>query len=801
MLLANKSLSLIIVLSIGLGIGLNSTIFSMLNLLLLRPLPGAQHSKELVEVYTSYVGGMQFGSVSYPDFKDWRERNKVFSGLLAQCLTPANLNRNRENQVISAAVVSGNYFSTLEVKPYLGRTFEAQEDEDISGSHPEAVISYGLWQRYFGGDPGVVGGTITVDAHDFTLVGVAPKGFSGANIGLKIDLWAPLSMQSVFLPGSDRLKVRGMRFLQVIGRLKSSISTEKANSMLRPLGAELIREFPGTNRGTSLHLVPLGQGPLGLQNLLLPVVALLMLVVLLILILACFNVANLLLSRAVSRQGEIAVRLALGASRWDIIRLMLTESVVLSMLAGVVALLLAHQTTTLINLFEPPTPVPVFLGLVLDIRVVLFTLGLSLVAGMLFGILPALQATGLNLVAKLRNEGYFQSYRRSKLRDSLVIVQIAISMLLLVGAGLVWRSLQVVHGTNPGFNVDNLVMASVDMGMAGYDSATGVESYRQLLARLQSMPGVRDVSATQNAPMDIGGDQQQGVFIQDNEAISGQNFVIDFNIVAPGYFRTMEMPLMQGREFTDADGTGSMRVAIVNEAFVARFWPGQDPLSKRISISGRGGPFLQIVGVAKDAKYYSIIEKPFPFLYLPLYQNYQPGMVLQVRTAGDPTSSIPILQHTVRAFDLNLPIARVHIMREQIETSLIVLRAAVLFMGVFGLLALVLGCVGLYGVMAYSVAKRKSEIAVRMAVGAQRSNIMALILREGMKLTMIGVVLGTGGALASGRLLSSFLYGIRATDPLTIVSVSLLLACVALVANFVPAWAATKTSPIETLKS
>jgi predicted permease len=799
-LVKDFGLSTTIILSIGLGIGLNTTIFSLLNVVLLRPLPGAHAPGQLVEVYTSYTSGLRFGAASYPDYKDWRDQNRAFSGLLAQSLVPVNLRMRDQNVIVSGALVSANYFSVLGVKPFNGRLFQATDD-DTAGSHPEVVLGHGLWVREFGSDAEIIGRTIHVNAQSFTVIGIAPPEFTGANVGLSVDLWVPLAMQSAILPGDDRLQARGSRWLDVIGRLNPGVALPQARAMLAPMVAQLAERFPGTNHGTGVNVVAVGQGPAGVQSFILPVVELLMVVVLLILLIACFNVTNLLLSRSSSRQGEIAVRLAMGASRIDILRLLLTESLVLALFAGAFAMLLAYGSIMLLGLFRPPTSVPIFLGLTLDGRVMGFTLLLSLAAGFVFGVIPALRTAKLDLLPMLRTEGVRQGYRKSKLRNSLVVVQIAISLFLLVGAGLILRSLQFVQKIDPGFKPDNMVIASLNVGLAGYDSAKGSNLYQRILERVETVPGVRSASMAEAVPMEIETTRQMGMFVRGYEAPNHRAISIDYNVVAPHYFRTMEIPLMEGRDFREEDKTGAQGVAIVNEAFARRFWPGDDPIGKTLSISGREGPYLQVVGLARNSKYYNVREKAFPFLYLPFYQVYRPGMVLHVSTLTDPSSAIASIQREVQSFDPSLPIFHVRTLKEHLGLSLIELRAAALFLGIFGGLALVLASIGLYGVVAYSTDKRKPEIAIRMAVGARSADVLKLIRKEGLLLTGIGLVFGVIVTFAAGRLLSFLLVGVNPADPITISSVALLLLIVSFFATLIPAWKATRNEPMNVLRS
>jgi predicted permease len=792
-------ISLVVILSIGLGIGLNTAIFSLMNVVLLRPVPGVQDPSQLVEVYSRYSSGLSFGAVSYPDYKDWRDRDTAFTGLVASTLVPANLSQNNRNQVVSGALVSGNYFSVLGVKPLMGRTFERSEDDE-NGAPRVAVLSYGLWKSYFGQDPKIVGQNIIINGSSFNIIGVAPPEFKGSNIGLAVEIWCPLALQSAFVSGGDRLKSRGVRWLEVIGRLKAGVSRRQAQYATQSIAAELTREFPVTNRGASVNIVGFGEGPVGVQSYILPVVNLLMVVVTLIFLLACFNVTNLLLSRVFSRNGEIAIRFATGASRGNIIRLLMTETIVLSLFAGMFALFVGYQGMRLIEIFIPQTSVPISLGLGLDRNVILFTLVLSLAAGVLIGLLPALRAAKIEILPMLRSEGYFQRYTKSKLQNALVVAQIAISMLLVVGAGLLVRSVQSVHKVDTGFNADRLMLASIDPSFAGYDAAKGTAFYQRLLERIRSLSGVRSVSIAQAAPLELGSDQQMGIYIENRDA-SGNKPSVDYNVVGPAYFQTLQIPLIEGREFTDQDTAVSTGVVVVNEAFAQRFWPNEDAIGKRISPVGPEGPYFEVVGVAKNAKYYHILEKPFPFLYFPFYQKYRSGMVLHVSTMSAPEPYFRGIEREIQVLDPAVPAFNLRTMKDQEEVSLIVLRSAATFLGLLKALTLMLACIGLYGMMSYSTAKRKPEMAVRMAIGAQRFDVLTLIIREGALLILIGVVSGLVLAFASGRMLAAFLYGVSPTDPLTFGVVSFVLIFVALFATVTPAWKATKANPMDALRS
>ena len=800
LLFKNPAVTAVVVLSLGLGIGVNATIFSLFNAVLLRPLPRVEQPDRMVELYTSYQNGLRYGSVSYPDYLDMRDRNQVFSSLLAQRLILTSLNNSGQNEIIPAAIVSGNYFSLLGVTAAQGRTFVPEEDQS-PGAHSVAVISYRLWQRRFGADPNLPGKTISLNNRNFTIVGVAPEGFVGANIGLAPDIWIPLMMQADLYPGRpDRLKERGTRWLDVIGRLKPGVSLEQARAAMNPLVAQLSQENPATNKGTSLTIVRSGHGAVGIQSTLTPVLTLLLAVVILVLLIACFNIANLLIARATARRREIGIRLAMGATRGRIIRQLLTESVLLSVLGGMLGLLLAYWTSNLLLAFKPPTSLPLFLDLHLDGRVLTFTALISVVTGLVFGLAPAIQTSSPALLPALKDQSSSPGYRKSRLRNILVIAQVAISLVLLIAAGLFIRSLQSAHSVNPGFRAHNLLIASMDVSLARYDESKGARFYEQLIQHVELLPGVQSVTLGKLVPLELGANQQIGVAIEGYETPQNENLSLDYNVVSQNYFRTLDIPLMKGREFSGQDKIGTPGVVIVNETMAQKFWPKQDPLGKRLSITGRKGTYLEVIGVVKDSKYYSLREDPRAFMYLPFWQAYKPGMTLHVSTATDPEGLLGSVRHEIQSLDRDVPVYNVMTMTDHLDAALIELRLAAVLLGLFGLLALILAAVGLYGVMAYSVSRRKREIGIRMAVGAQRGDVLRLIVKQGMFLTMIGLLIGLGVSFALTRTLSTLLYGIKAVDLPTFIVVSLLLVGVSLIASLIPAQKAIRIDPMLALR-
>ena len=790
-------LTLVILLSLGLGIGVNMTIFTFVNAILLQPLPGVAQQDRLVEVYTSYASGMKFGAVSYLDYKDLRDRSQAFDGLLAQRLTLLNLNNNGENEIVPAALVSGNYFSVLGVDPARGRFFAPEEDQ-TPNANAVAVVSHGLWQRRFAGDPDLVGKTLSINAHNFTIIGIVPERFAGANIGLAPDVWIPLMMQTVAMPG-DRLKERGVRWLELVGRLKPGVSVAQAQAGLSGIAAQMLQENPVSNRGTSANVVRLGQGTAGVQSTLTPILTLLMIIVVLVLLLACFNVANLLLARATSRRKEVGIRLAMGASRRRLVHQLLTESVVLAVLGGLVAFPLAYYASRLLLAYRPATSFPVTINPTLDWTTLVFALVISLLTGFVFGLVPATQTAKPVLLPALKDDTMVGGYRKSRLRNLFVVAQVAISFVLLIGAGLFIRSLLQARNSSPGFESHNLLIATVDVGLGGYDKQRGTVFYQQLLERVGGLPGVRSATYAKAIPLDITGTQQIAISFPGQEAAQQRALNMDYNIVTPKYFETMGIPLLQGRDFYQRDTAESPGTVVVNEAFARRFWQGQSPIGKQLLLAGNKAP-LEVIGLAKNSKYYGWREDGLPFIYLPFAQTYRPGMTLLVNSVGDPATMVKSVRDLVRDLDRGVPIINVRTMTEHLGVALFEMQAAAVMLTFFSLLALALATVGLYGMIAHNVNQRKREIGIRMALGAQRSDILKLVLKEAMFLTLTGLIIGIGLAAGLSQLVSSLLYNVSTLDLTTYGLVALLLAVVAFLASFLPAREAIKVEPIKALR-
>jgi len=806
MVVKSPGFTAVAVLSLALGIGANTTIFSLVNTLLLRPLP-AERPEELVMVYTSDYSGTRYGSSSYPDYLDFREKNDALADLLASSPQSLTLTAGGQAERIFGELVTGNYFDLLGLEASLGRTFLPEEDR-TPGTHPIVVLSHGLWQRRFGADPDLIGDVLLLNGQPYTVVGIGPEGFSGLSRMFTVELWVPMMMQPQLAFGSDRLNQRSTRGLSLIGRLEPGATVEQAQASFTVLASQL-KEAYGRQwldlrqDGRRITVVPESEArvPPHSQADILTFLGLLMSVVGLVLLIACANIANLLLARATGRRKEIAIRLSLGAGRLQLIRQLLTESILLSSLGGAMGFLLAIWTSGLLLAFKPPLPLPITLDLQLDTRVLGFTALLSVCTGIVFGLAPALYTSKPELVSSLKDElgTLAGGYRRSRLRSCFVVAQIGLSLLLLIGSGLFLLSLRSASTIDPGFDPDNIALMSIDLRLSGYTEPAGGEFYRQLLENVRALPGVESASLAEATPLSLFGSRRR-IHVEGYESQPGEDMEFHHNVVMPDYFETLHIPLAAGRSFTSGDRAGAAGVVIVNETFARRFWPVRNPIGRRLSVTGQRGEFLDVIGVARDGKYNTLGEDPLPFYYLPAGQHYRSDMTLMVRTVSDPKNSLTSLRGEIEALDRKLPITGVTTMVEHMGISLFPARMAGTLLGTFGLLALVLAAVGIYGIMSFSVSQRTHEIGIRMALGAGQGDVLQLVVGHGLLLAVMGIAIGLAAAFALTRFLSSMLYGVSATDTLTFVGVPIVLIMVTLFASYIPARRATRVNPTVALR-
>jgi predicted permease len=817
MLMKRPGVTLIAALSLALGIGANTSIFSIVNAAFLRQLPVTEPSR-LMFVFNGRRSS-PWMTVSYPNYVDYRDKNEVFSGLAAYGAITVSLTSNERPDQIRGTIVTGNYFDTLGARAALGRVITPEDDRTPNG-RPVIVISHRLWQNRFGGAANVVGKEIVLNGNKFTIIGVMPAGFEGAEILERSDLYAPMMMQAMVRPprggfsgemNPDLLSRRGPSWLQMIGRLKPGVSMEQAQAGISTLASQLEKAYPNENEGTIATLFPVSKIDPRAYTPFVTAAALLMSVVGMVLLIACANVANLLLARASARRKEIAVRLAMGASRWRLVRQLLTESVLLALLGGLAGLLIAVWTIDLLKRTPPPIGIFSFnLDFSIDARVLWFTFALSLLTGIIFGLAPALQSSRPDLLPSLKDESYspVQSRRRFTMRNLLVVAQVALSLVLLIGAGLFLRSLWRIQNTHPGFDADKVLTASLNINLLRYTRQQGRDFYGQAVERVAALPGVESVSLARVVPISGGGRMTSLVIEgQDEQEINRRRDtgddglqVVGANVIGEKYFRTMGVSIPQGRDFTATDDENAPRVVIVNETFARRYFAGQDPLGKRMRLGGSRSPWSEIIGVARDSKYRALSEDPTPFIYVPLAQNHETGMTLHVRTAGDPLGVAAAVRREVNSIEKNLPLTDLQPMSALIGASLYPARMGAVLIGVFGLLALLLAAVGLYGVMSYAVSRRTREIGVRMALGAQARDVLKLVIKEAMTLVVIGMAIGWGLAATLSRFIASFLVGVGAMDAVTFAAIPTVLASVALLASYLPARRAMKVDPMVALR-
>jgi predicted permease len=794
------------VLSLALGIGVNTAIFTLINTLFLNPLP-VDRAAELVAVYTvdaknsSPLGNLL--QVSYPNYKDYRDANTVFTGLAAYSFpTPVSVSIGPSPEQLFCEMVTGNYFQVLGVRPAQGRFFGPEEDR-VPGASPVIVLSHSVWQRRFGASADVVGRTITVNGAPFTVIGVGPDGFHGVNSLFGPDGWVPTMMYRQVLPAQfrDWMNERRALVFGLAGRLKPGATIDQARANLSGIAKSLEQTYPLPNEGRSTSLRPLTEATIfpGLRDGLLAGTAVLMAIVGLVLLIACSNVANLLLARATSRRQEIAVRLALGASRRRLVQQLMTESVLLGLIGGAFGLVVAFWTRNLIWSTRPPFFALNFVDPQLDARVLVFALAVSLATGVVFGLVPALASSRTDVVKAIKDQSRAagRPRRRFGLANLLIVGQVALSLVTLITAALFLQSSRSASEIDPGFDTDHVAVMQVSPGQQGYDPDHAQQFFQAVSARVGAMPGVQHVSWAVNLPL-FGG-FSRSVFIEGHEQDKQMAGILTLaNAVDVGYFETTSIPVLQGRAFTEADRAGSVPVAVINDTMARRFWPHQTPIGRRFRFYTERD-YREIVGVARTAKYVTLGETPQAAAYFPLRQSQNDAMVLYVRAAGDPASILGPVQAEIRKIDPNVPIQSPQRVSDVIDQSLWAVRLGAGLLGVFGILALGLACVGLYGVMAYSVGQRTQEIGLRMALGAGPGQVLRLVLQQGLTLVGAGVVLGVAGAVGVSQLIQSLLFG-SAYDPVSFIAASGALVAVGTIASFLPALRASRVDPLVALR-
>ncbi len=784
-------LTLAVIVSIGLGISANTVVFSMVNTLLLKDLP-VRDPKHLYVLNTG-------GSVSLPDYQDFVSRSgQIFEGLAAHSLfpVPANVHASRSAQRIWGLVVTGNYFSLLGVRPAMGRTFVPSEDE-VKGRNPVLVLGYGLWQN-LGSDPAIVGKTVNLSGMPYTVIGVAPPGFTGTDRGIVAEFWAPLAMRAHLLPDiAGNEMSRTCSWLEMTGRLRPGVRREQAVAALNVINAQIFAEYGEKGRHPDpVNLTQAGEMLLFQREAKLLMTALAVVVALLLLI-ACANVANLLLARAASRQHEVGVRLALGASRGRLVRQFLTESVLLSSAGAAAGFLLAVPGAAVLSRFQPPFPIPIRFDFTPDLRVLLFTTALAALTGVLFGLAPAFTATRGSVSAAIRQAGWGgRGARRGRLSGVLVAVQVTLCVVLLTASGLFLRSLQRAAAIDTGMKPDGVLSLAVDPKGQGYDDPKSQRFLRELQRRVEAIPGVDSMSYVHLPPLSFA--RSDGTYIDPDNPAAAKAPANLFE-VGSRYFRATGITLLRGRDFDDVRD-GRTPVAIINEALAKALFKAEDPLGRHIQDTGVSAP-AQIIGIVRNAKVQTLRENTRGCIYRPFQRaRAQFGVTLMVRHSGEPAALVRSIREQASILDPNLPLFNIETLRNHVNEAMLIPRVCAGLFGIFGAIGLALAAVGLYGVVSYSVRTQTREIGIRMALGARAGVVAAVVARRGLALVSAGLVAGLAVAFALSRFTASLLVGIAATDSLTFIAVPAILLLVSLVAILLPARRASRIEPLAALR-
>jgi predicted permease len=806
LLTRHPAMTAVVVLSLALGIGANTTIFTLVKAVLLNPLAAREPSR-LVRVVTTELrdGVVQpLGGISRINAVDMAEKNGVFDGVGIAGFAPMALSSSGgEPEQVFGQIASGNFFEVLGPPMAAGRTFRADEDQ-TPGASPVVVLTYGLWQRRFGGDPRLVGQSITLNGRPFSVIGVTGEGFRGtATIGGP-ELWVPLSMYREILSGQniDFFNSRRALFYESVGRLKPGVTLQQAQANVEAIGKGLEEAYPTEFRGRSLRVRPLTEGtfPPQFQQQLVLAGTLMMAVVGLVLLIACANVANLLLARATARRQEIAVRLSIGANRGRLVRQLLTESVLLAALGGLGGIVVAYWARAAIWSYRPVFLQPGVMDLDLDGRVLLFTAAVSVLTGVIFGLAPALQGSRADLVTELKDRTSAPSGSRLiSAKNVLVMAQVTLSFVALAAAGLFLRSLMNAQRIDTGFDGSRFAIMAINPGTQGYDEARTRELYRRVEERLSGVAGVEAVTLSSSVPL-FGGGIARTVFRDGQDAKDPRNGrMAQVNQVSGTYFYTTKIPIVKGRAITAADRQGGTPVVVVNETMAAQFWPNEDPVGHTVQIFGIDTPW-QVVGVARTIKYNFIGEEPIAYMYLPLEQNHGSQVVVQVRASGDPSPVLGTVRRELQQMEPTMPLLNVSTYDTVIQQALWAPRMAASLLAIFAGLALLLAAVGLYGVLAYSVTQRTRELGIRMALGARDTDVRGMVVRQGVVLAVAGLVPGLLVSWLLSRAITRLLYGVNAGDTVTFVIVPVLLMVVAMLATLLPAWRASKVDPAEALR-
>jgi len=801
----NPGFTLVAAVTLALGIGANGAIFSLGNALLLRPI-AAPHPQELVRLYETVPEGRRTASHSYLNFRDYREQTQTLAGLAAESNEGLVMTSEGQTYQLLGGVVSGNYFDMLGLRPAAGRFF--RPDEDQPGAGRVVVLGYRFWQKRFGGKPETVGSTVVLNNETFMVIGIAPQEFSADFAGLFLDVWVPINQAARWI-GTGWMEDRESPKLALLGRRKSGVTLAQAAADLNAISSRLLLAYPRAGKAGRILIEQARFFDAGLRGSVMTFLTLMLAMAGLVLLTACANLANFFLVRASARRREMAVRTALGADRWRLVRQVYAETMCVAALGGSLGMLVAAWLSGWLGNSNPfPPSIPVALDLTPDYRVYLYTLAVTLLAGAFLGLAPARQATRTGVLVALKDEAGGVIGGASRVRAAFVAAQVALSLVLLIGAGLFMRSLQNAARMNFGFAPAHVLAMDIDTGLKNWSDGRATQYYRDVLQRVESLPGVRSATVVNLMPLDIA-TPRFGVIVEGQQAQGRDPIQVSMNRVGLRYFETLQIPLVSGRDFREDDRLDAPGAVIVNQTMVARFWPGKDPLGQRFQLApgkaGKvdvmtGGKWVSVIGVARDVKYRTLGEEPEAHMYLPYAQHFAAQRTLVVQTAGEPGPMMQTVQNELRAVDPELAGFFARTAEQHMVLAFLPARMAAALSAGFGALALALATLGLYGVVAWSVAQRTREIGIRMALGAARGDVLRLVVGHGMKMVAGGVALGLVAAWALSRFLGALLYGVSATDPLVFAGFAMLLLGVASAASYLPARRAARLDPLRALR-
>ena len=799
MLLRNPGFSVLALLCLTLGIGTNAAVLSWIEGILIRPYPLVPHQDRMFALVGTARGVPGHNGLSYPDFVDLEKNSTLFESFIIDRISGTTLSVGDRAERAAVGIVSANYFNALGVQPILGRGFRPEEGIGRN-AHPVTVISYRTWKDRYKGDPVIIGKAQFLNGVPHTIVGVAPERFHGTFIGYSFSFWVPTSMQETFDTTGYKLEDRGARWIEGYALLKPGVSRQQAQAELNSISQRLEKDFPGTNRGRENELVPLWKTPFNGAGNMTSTLAITMAVVFLVLLIACANVSNLLLARSLLRRHEMAMRLALGAGRSRLVRQLVTEGLLLSLIAAIGGMAVAYWCrNALVLAFPPPLP-----GMMIDYpgqidwRVLAVSAGICMASTLLFALVPAIRASDVDLLNALKTEagGVLGGSSRSRLRSALVLVQVSLSFILLAGTGLLLQSLIKMRNASPGFNT-NVVSSVVDLFSAGYKLDAAKSFHTQLLDRVRTLPGVESAALTRVIPFSYNVFSSAPIEVEGYQPPPNEQPTVEYSEISEDYFKTLGIPIVSGREFMRIDDENAPPLAIVNETMAAKYWPGKDPVGQRLKVKDR---WLQVVGIAKDSNYHTKTETPLPLFYVPLRQSFRVQNTLLIRTPETPGAMMKPLASEVHALDPNLAPLITDRLQDQIDLISYSQRLAVSLVALFGAMALFLAAIGLYAVMSYSVSQGTRELGLRMALGAETKDLIRLVMSRGLLLTASGAAIGIVAAIVLTHLISNMLYKVSPRDPLAFGSALAVITIASLAACFFPAWRATRIDPTEALR-